>query len=127
MQVKKRNHLKQRGIEVYLRGIIYLVSTCQADWAFCCHFDFRWRFITGIFENKIFPNVKNVLEYLQNKDKKILLATSKPTVFAERILKHFEIDDYFHYVGGSNLDGSRSEKDEVISHVLDFCNINSMD
>ena len=82
---------------------------------------------TGIFENKIFPNVKNVLEYLKNQDKKILLATSKPTVFAERILKHFEIDDYFHYVGGSNLDGSRSEKDEVISHVLDFCNINSMD
>ena len=50
---------------------------------------------TGIFENKIFPNVKEILEYLYESGKVLLLATSKPTVFAERILKHFEIDQYF--------------------------------
>ena len=82
---------------------------------------------TGIFENKIFPNVKEILEYLYESGKVLLLATSKPTVFAERILKHFEIDQYFKYVGGSNLDGSRSEKNEVIDHVLETCNISSMD
>lgn len=82
---------------------------------------------TGIFENKIFPNVKEILEYLHESGKVLLLATSKPTVFAERILKHFEIDQYFKHVGGSNLDGSRSEKNEVINHVLETCNISSMD
>ena len=82
---------------------------------------------TGILENKIFPNVKEILEYLYESGKVLLLATSKPTVFAERILKHFEIDQYFKYVGGSTLDGSRSEKNEVIDHVLETCNISSMD
>ncbi|MEG1312554.1 MAG: HAD family hydrolase [Romboutsia sp.] len=81
---------------------------------------------TGIFENKIFSNVKDVLEYLYEDGKVILLATSKPTIFAEKILKYFEIDKYFKYVGGSNLDGSRSEKNEVIDHVLDVCSISSM-
>ena len=81
----------------------------------------------GIFENKIFPNVKDTLEYLYESDKVLLLATSKPTVFAKKVLKHFDIDKYFKYVGGSNLDGTRSEKNEVIDHVLKTCNISSMD
>ena len=81
----------------------------------------------GIFENKIFSGVKEVLEYLHSNNKRILLATSKPTIFAEKILKHFEIDKYFEYIGGSNLDGSRSEKNEVINHVLEVCKVSSMD
>ena len=56
-----------------------------------------------------------------------MLATSKPTIFAEKILKHFEIDKYFEYIGGSNLDGSRSEKNEVINHVLEVCKVSSME
>lgn len=81
----------------------------------------------GIFENKIFLGVKEVLEYLHSNNKRILLATSKPTIFAEKILKHFEIDKYFEYIGGSNLDGSRSEKNEVINHVLEVCKVSSME
>ena len=81
----------------------------------------------GIFENKIFSGVKEVLEYLHSNNKRILLATSKPTIFAEKILKHFEIDKYFEYIGGSNLDGSRSEKNEVINHVLEVCKVSSME
>lgn len=81
----------------------------------------------GIFENKIFSGVKEVLEYLHSNNKRILLATSKPTIFAEKILKHFEIDKYFEYIGGSNLDGSRSEKNEVINHVLEACKVSSME
>ena len=81
----------------------------------------------GIFENKIFSGVKEVLEYLHSNNKRILLATSKPTIFAEKILKYFEIDKYFEYIGGSNLDGSRSEKNEVINHVLEVCKVSSME
>ncbi|MNI54275.1 5'-nucleotidase [compost metagenome] len=49
----------------------------------------------------------------------LYVATSKPTVFAEQILRHYGLDAYFKHVGGSNLDGTRSKKAEVIQYVLD--------
>jgi phosphoglycolate phosphatase len=52
-----------------------------------------------------------------------MVATSKPTVFAERILAHFNLDHYFDFIGGSNLDGSRTKKSEVIAFVLSENNI----
>ena len=72
----------------------------------------------GIFENRIFPDTKNTLKRLKNTGKKIALATSKPYVFAERILKHFEIFNLFDYRVGAELDGRRGYKDEVIREVL---------
>ncbi len=72
----------------------------------------------GIFENRIFPDTKNTLKRLKNAGKKIALATSKPYVFAERILKHFEIFNLFDYRVGAELDGRRGYKDEVIREVL---------
>ena len=72
----------------------------------------------GIFENKIFPDTKDTLKRLKNAGKKIALATSKPYVFAERILKHFEIFNLFDYKVGAELDGRRAYKDEVIHEVL---------
>lgn len=72
----------------------------------------------GIFENRIFPDTKNTLKRLKNAGKKISLATSKPYVFAERILKHFEIFNLFDYRVGAELDGRRGYKDEVIREVL---------
>ena len=53
----------------------------------------------------------------------LLVATSKPTVFARKVLKHFGIEDYFSFVGGSELDGSRTKKAEVISYILKTCGI----
>ena len=74
--------------------------------------------VTGIFENEVYPGIAQMLKTLQEKGKRLYLATSKPLVFAERILKHFDLDRYFDYVGGSMLDGRRVEKQEVIEHVL---------
>ncbi|CZR99037.1 MULTISPECIES: HAD family hydrolase [unclassified Clostridioides] len=81
----------------------------------------------GIFENKIYKNIKEILEMLYTNDKILLLATSKPTVFAETILKYFDIDRYFKYIVGSNLDGTRVNKNEVIQYVLDLCNVKDKD
>ena len=53
----------------------------------------------------------------------LLVATSKPTVFARKVLKHFGMEDYFSFVGGSELDGSRTKKAEVISYILKTCGI----
>ncbi|HVJ48673.1 HAD family hydrolase [Desulfitobacterium sp.] len=72
----------------------------------------------GIFENAVYPMIPELLENLSSKDLKIILATSKPTDFAQRILDHFNLDQYFCFTGGSNLNGSRTKKSEVIAYAL---------
>ena len=72
----------------------------------------------GIFENTIFKGIPEMLASLKNAEKRLALATSKPTVFAEKILKHFNIDKYFDVVVGSNLDGSMTDKAEVVAAAL---------
>jgi len=73
----------------------------------------------GIFENVLYPGVTEMLCALRDSGRVIALATSKPTVFAETILAHFRIGDYFTAVVGSELGGERSRKDEVIRCVLE--------
>ena len=72
----------------------------------------------GIFENKLYPETEGFLKTLRAAGKKIALATSKPEVFARRILEHFHIDSYFDVIVGSNMDGSRTKKAEVITEVF---------
>lgn len=72
----------------------------------------------GIYENRLYPSVTKMLEAFANNEAKLYIATSKPTVFAEKILKHFAIDNFFKVIAGSNLDGTRVEKKEVIGYVL---------
>jgi phosphoglycolate phosphatase len=80
---------------------------------------YRERFTDiGIFENEIYPGIKEMLAKLKNEGKKIAIASSKPTVLVERILEHFEIDEYFDVVVGSELDGRRSRKEEVVEEAL---------
>lgn len=71
----------------------------------------------GIFENRIYPGVPEMLASLQGRAR-ITLATSKPTVFAKRILEHFSIARFFDDVVGSELDGRRTDKAEVIADAL---------
>lgn len=81
----------------------------------------------GIFENNVFDGVKELLERQINNGKKLILATSKPLVFAESILKHFDLYNYFSFVAGSELDGKRSVKAEVILFALEGINIDNRD
>ena len=73
---------------------------------------------TGLFENTVYPGIKTVLDQLKSQGKMIALATSKPEVFAERILAHYQLTDYFDYIGGATFDGVRSHKLDVIRYVL---------
>lgn len=75
----------------------------------------------GIFENRMFSGVAQMLKTLKDAGKKIALATSKPRVFAQRILEHYGIADYFDVVVGAELDGRLNEKDAVIREVLCRC------
>lgn len=72
----------------------------------------------GIFENTIFPGIAKLLSDLKAKGKKIAIASSKPTCLVDRILEHFDIMQYFDYVVGSELDGTRSKKEEVVEEAL---------
>lgn len=74
--------------------------------------------VKGIYENIVYDGVEEMLKKLCDSGKKIILATSKPEVFAREILRHFSLDKYFFYAAGANLDGSRTDKAEVIEYAL---------
>ncbi|GBG56670.1 phosphoglycolate phosphatase [Sporomusaceae bacterium FL31] len=80
---------------------------------------YRERFATvGLYENAVFPGIKTMLAQLKRQGKILIVATSKPTVFSIKIIEHFGLQDYFQAVIGSNLDGTRVEKGEVIEFAL---------
>lgn len=73
---------------------------------------------TGIFENKLYDGIIPMLIALNSKGMHLGVASSKPQVFVERILEHFNIARYFSVVVGSELDGTRVNKDEVVEEAL---------
>lgn len=75
--------------------------------------------VTGIFENQVYPGIPELLERLHSQGRRLILATSKPTVFARRILEHFQLLSCFTAVCGSELDGARTRKTDVIRFALE--------
>jgi phosphoglycolate phosphatase len=80
---------------------------------------YRVRFSdTGIYENKVFDGVPEMLEALRASSRQLYVATSKPLVFTEKILRHFRLTNYFDAVYGSELGGHLDNKAELIRHIL---------
>lgn len=78
---------------------------------------FRERYAkSGVYENEIYPGIESLLIDLQ--DRKNFLATAKPHVFALTVIDYFKLGSYFSNLYGSELDGTRAEKDELIAHIL---------
>ncbi len=75
----------------------------------------------GIYENEVYEGIPDVLRQLKDSGKKICLATSKPEIFANNILKHFDLDQYFDIICGSDLSGLRDDKTGVIGAVIEKC------
>lgn len=73
----------------------------------------------GLFENSVYCGVPQMLERLRSAGKTLAVATSKPEVFAERIISHFGLNEYFEFIGGAVISGKRNEKHEVIIHTLE--------
>jgi len=73
----------------------------------------------GMFENELYTAIPTLLNMLKEQKFTLVVATSKPTVFSEQILNYFQIDAYFDLVVGSNLDGTRTAKTEIIQYILD--------
>lgn len=80
---------------------------------------YRERYNTiGIYENKLYPKIPELLELLKVNDKILGVASSKPETYVLEILKYFQIDQFFQVVVGSELDGTRTQKAEVIEEAL---------
>ena len=72
----------------------------------------------GLYENELYPGIVDCLSELHVHGRAVFLATSKPRVFAERILDYFELRRFFSGVYGSELDGRLADKSELIGHVV---------
>ncbi len=75
--------------------------------------------VTGLYENKVFPGMEEMLQALKEAGKTLLVATSKPEHFARQILSHFHLDSYFSFIGGADMAETRVKKGDVVRYVLE--------
>ncbi|MFD4708024.1 HAD family hydrolase [Gottfriedia sp. NPDC058432] len=73
----------------------------------------------GMIENNVYDGIRELLSDLQKENKRLYVATSKPTVFATKILSHFQLDEFFIQIVGSELDGTRIDKGEIIEYIFE--------
>lgn len=74
--------------------------------------------VKGIYENSIYPGITEMLNNLRDEGRSLLLATSKPSLYAVQVLEHFNIAEYFDFIAGSNMDGTMGSKAEVVEYAL---------
>ncbi|MCS5629149.1 MAG: HAD hydrolase-like protein [Planctomycetes bacterium] len=80
---------------------------------------YRERFASiGILENQVYPGIPALLVRLRELQYRLLVATSKPIVYAERILEHFGIARHFEAVYGPDLDGNHDDKSEMVRFLV---------
>ena len=72
----------------------------------------------GWRENRVYDGIPALLQALLDSGRRLAVATSKPTVYSERILRHFRLAPYFEVICGSELNGHRTDKGEVIEETL---------
>jgi phosphoglycolate phosphatase len=72
----------------------------------------------GLYENTPYPGIHDLLSTLRGANIELCVASSKPLVFVRKILEHFELIEYFGAVFGSELDGTRNDKSELLHFAL---------
>ena len=81
---------------------------------------FRSRYNTvGKYENTPYPGIRELLERLKKEGFSLCVATSKPEITANDILKKFDLAKYFRYICGASMDTSRDTKSAVIAYLLE--------
>ncbi len=73
--------------------------------------------VKGLFENTVYDGIPNALSQLNDCGIKLLLATSKPELYAKQIIEHFGLDKYFTAIYGASMDEKRVDKADVIRYA----------
>ena len=80
---------------------------------------YRQRFVcSGFYDNQVYTGVPGMLEQAREMATAMYVATSKPAVYAERIVQHFGLDHHFRKIYGAELDGHRDDKVELVAYLL---------
>jgi phosphoglycolate phosphatase len=95
----------------------YPFDKAQA-WEAVGHYRERFK-VTGLYENEMFEGVIELLDTLREQGRQLFIATSKPWAFAQEIARHFGFGRHFKLIYGSEFDGTRSDKVELIAHLLE--------
>lgn len=82
--------------------------------------------VKGIYENSLYDGVVELLTTLKENNKTIILATSKPEVYAKQILEYFKVDEYFSVIAGADFEETRVKKGDVIKYALEKANISDL-
>lgn len=119
-----RHDMKGRDLNVFIgRSLddIYMetFNTQQSDIISRAIMHYRERFEEiGMFENKLYPGVQSLLKAIHKSGAYIALASIKPALYSNEILRHFGIMKYFSYTVGSSIDGRHADKGELIDIVM---------
>ena len=124
--------LERFGISVNDRSELYPFIGPPLDYSFKTYYGFseddavlavkyyrEYFSVKGLFENKVYEGIPEMLSDLQKRGVILAIATSKPYEFTVRILEHFDLIKYFDHIGAATMDGTISRKEEVIMHLLD--------
>ena len=94
----------------------FLGGTAEAEEALAIY---RSRYgATGLFEAVVYDGAAEALAQLRRSETRLFLCTSKPAVYADRILARFDLARYFEAAYGSELDGRFEDKGDLIGHIL---------
>jgi phosphoglycolate phosphatase len=72
----------------------------------------------GMYENAVYPEIPATLGALRSAGATLYLATSKPWIYAEKIVEHFGLGGHLKAIYGSELDGTRANKADLIAFIL---------
>lgn len=72
----------------------------------------------GILRCWPYKRVDKLLSFIENTGRKAVIATSKPELFARRIVQHLHMSEMFEYIAGASLDGKITTKSEVIAYAM---------
>lgn len=81
----------------------------------------------GLFENRVYPGIPEALVELRRRGHELRVATAKAVLYARRVLAHFDLDRHFEGVYGSEFDGRRANKGELIRFILSVDGLNPDD
>ena len=97
----------------------------KATEAVACYREYYSR--KGMLECSVYDGIRELLEELKRIGIVCVLATCKPHIFANQILAHHQLDAYFAFVSGPELNGTRNTKSEVIAYAIESLHISDRD